>query len=234
MNEQLELGVRRQLDNSFANFYLSGDGVRSALVKDLQSELAAMREELLYLWGLAGSGRSHLLQAVCNQAHDSGQRSLYLPLSQLRDEAAPEVLADLDQLDVICLDDIDDVVNTEAWQLALFGLYNRCHQRGIRLVVSARVPPAQLSLSLADLRSRLSAMTVFQLPPYSDADKARILQFRAERLGMVLSDKTARFMLNRSSRELTYLIERLANLDRQTLRFQRRLTIPFIKEIFRW
>jgi DnaA family protein len=81
------------------------------------------------------------------------------------------------------------------------------------------------------LQSRLARLATFQVRTLSDEERIEALQLRAEHRGLDLPDDTARFLLSRSRRDMASLYELLDKLDEEALRAQRRLTIPFVKEV---
>ena len=83
-------------------------------------------------------------------------------------------------------------------------------------------------------QSRLSLALVFQLQQLSDEDKLRALQLRASRRGLNLPDDVGRFILTRGARSMSALFDLLDRLDQASLQAQRKLTIPFLKEILGW
>jgi DnaA family protein len=198
----------------------------------LESQAGRGGEQSLYLYGAAGSGRSHLLQAACH--HVAAGEALYLPLEQLAAMPAAEVLAGVENMSLVSLDNLQAVVADKAWEEALFHLINRAQASGCRLLFSADNPPRQLGVQLPDLQSRLSWGLVFQLSELSDQHKLEILQFRAKRRGMQLSDESARYILARAPRTLGDLMELLQQLDKASMVAQRSLSIPFIKSTLEW
>ena len=185
-------------------------------------------EPFVYLWGPRGSGKSHLLQAVCHRAHRAGTALSYLPLNELA-ALGPAILEDLDRLDLVCIDDIERAAGLPEWEHGLFHLYNGLRQRGGRLLVGAGCAPAALSLTLADLRSRLGWGLVLRMAALDDADKERLLVLSAARRGMELSPGAARYLVHRHPRDLPALLDTLERLDELSLAARRRLTIPFIR-----
>lgn len=149
------------------------------------------------------------------------------------------VLDNAEQLDVICLDDIQIVAGNEEWELAIFNLFNLIREQQslfgnghkTLLLISADCPPHQLQINLPDLRSRLTWGEVYQLNDLSDDQKRIILQRNAYQKGMELSDEVANFLLKRLDRDLQTLSTELDRLDRASLQAQRKLTVPFVKEI---
>jgi len=201
------------------------------LLSALHTQLTPSGEAIIYLYGAAGAGKSHLLQASC---HLSNVDTLYLPLSELRQYPPREVLQGVERLGRICIDDIHAVLGDASWELALFNLFNNARQQGCRLVVAGDAAPRVLSVQLADLRSRLTWGIVYQLTQPDDADKAVILQFRATRRGLTLSPGVASYIVNRAPRAMSQLLEVLDRLDKASLAQQRALSIPFVKAALGW
>jgi DnaA family protein len=180
-----------------------------------------------WLWGSGATGKTHLLQATCERA---GDLSVYVPLSKLAD-AGPEVLDGLASRELICIDYIDTVAGDPAWEQALFALCNEVFDAERSLVVSAAMSSRECPIELPDLQSRLARLATFQVHPLSDEERVLALQLRARHRGVDLPDDTARFLLNRSRRDMASLYDLLDTLDREALRAKRRLTIPFVKEV---
>jgi DnaA family protein len=181
------------------------------------------------LWGQSCSGKTHLLQALCQ----AESQALYLPLRQLRDYG-PEVLEGLAGHPLLVLDDLDAVVGQGAWEERLFQLCNTALNERGKLCCSSTIAPAALHFSLADLRSRLQLAVTFEVQPADDVTRAVLLQQLARRRGMELKSDVADYLLNRHQRDLPALLAVLDRLDRSSLAEQRRLTIPFIKEQLGW
>ena len=227
---QLPLSVGLRDEATLDNFhFLPAHGPLSPLlVKQQQPE----GEHSIYLHGPSGSGRSHLLQAACHQL-PAGD-ALYLPLEQLGEMPAADVLFGIEQLALVCLDNLDSVAGDDAWEQALFHLCNRARESGCSLLFSATEAPRNLQLQLADLQSRLSWGVVLQLPEPADEDKIQILRFRANRRGLQLSTEVAAYVLARAPRRLADLMRILDCLDRESLVHQRQLSIPFVKQCMGW
>lgn len=232
---QLPLPIHQVDDETFDNFYAENSLV---LLDSLRQNFVDVQQPFFYIWGGKSSGKSHLLKAVSNHYLLNQQTSSYIPLEKSQ-YFSPMVLDNAEQLDVICLDDLHVVAGDEAWELAIFNLFNQIReQQGLfgcghktLLMISADCPPHQLKINLPDLRSRLTWGEVYQLNDLSDEQKRIILQRNAYQKGMELSDEVANFLLKRLDRDLQTLSTELDRLDRASLQAQRKLTVPFVKEI---
>jgi DnaA family protein len=223
--QQLPLGVRLRAASTLEGFEVGEDG---ALVAAIEARASRGALPPLYLWAAPGCGRTHLLQAACARAADAGRRAGYLPLGEPWPD--PAMLAGLEALDLVCLDDLDGVLGRDAWERALFRLYNDLMERGGNLVLSAGGAPAAMTVRLQDLASRLAASVVFQVQDLSDEQQGQVLQARARSLGIDLPDDTLQYLQRRLPRDLSHLCEALDRLDAASLSLQRRLTVPFVRE----
>lgn len=231
MTEQLALGLGLDKSLSFENFYpLPGNRL---LLNQLQLQAAGEGEQWVYVNGGAESGRSHLLQASCQAAAHAGRQAAYLPLKELKDYSPRDLLAGVEQLDLLCLDDLDAVLGADAWEEALFHVYNRMSLSGSAMLVAAGAI-ATLPCCLPDLRSRLNSFSVYHLQGLKDEQKMQALRFRAESLGLCLNQDVVEYLYHRAPRNLGDLFACLDRLDRESLRQQRSLTKPFVKQIMKW
>lgn len=210
----------------FADFH----GTRNQVVRAALVAWAENRAHWsLGVWGEAGVGKSHLLQAAIRHAHQAGRAAMYVPLGEVIG-CGPGILDDLERIDALAIDDLDRVTGDDAWEIALFGLYNRCAAANCRWLFAAKNPPLSLPIRLPDLRSRLSAALIFQMSDPDDPEKEQILRALAHRRGMELSEAVANFLLRRLPRSMHDLSAALAQLDTVSLRAARPLTIPFVRE----
>ena len=187
-------------------------------------------EKQVYIWSPHSGGKSHLLQAACHQASKNQRTVCYLPVAEIIEQSV-QVLDELEQLDLVCLDDVDLMAQSPDWEEALFDLINRMRESGNSLLLAASSSPEALDIKLPDLRSRLAWGPVFQLQALSDAEKREALRIRAGQRGLELPDNVAEYLMRHYPRDLFGLFERLEVLDTAAMAMQRRLTIPFVKSV---
>lgn len=232
-----QLGLKVTLADSatFANFYCTDHPehpnhlAKLALQKLSRADAA---HALIYLWGAPGCGASHLLQACCQQADLDGQQSVYLPLYALRGADPAAVFERLEVCDLLCLDDIDAVSGRADWDFQLFHFLNRWRERSSgRLLIAAHCPLASLPCSLPDVTSRLGWGEAYRLQVLDEDERLAALVQRALARGLELQPEALQFMATRLSRDPRDWFAALDLLDQASLEQQRKLTIPFIKEV---
>ncbi len=227
MLDQLALSFQLRDDATFENFYVG----HHAQIIDTLGRMAVLEgEPFVYLSGSSGSGKTHLLQALSQARSKQGQPAIYIPMRQFQ-HFKPEALKGMEEVGLICMDDIDLIAGNTEWEEAIFHLFNAIRLKGHFLLVSACLRPKDLSLALPDLQSRLSSGLCYVLEPLDDDQKEQTLKLRALKRGLVLNKTVARFLLNHCPRDMTQLFSRLDILDKASLKAQKRLTIPFVKEV---
>ncbi|MCJ8322186.1 MAG: DnaA regulatory inactivator Hda [Colwellia sp.] len=229
---QLALSVQLPDDETFESYQST---TNLATVKQLQlfidNDLSTVTSSnSLYIFGVKGVGKSHLLHASSSYAEKLGKSSLCLSFSELQNLSV-EVLDGLEHIDLVCLDDIDVIAGNQQWQQAVFDLYNRLAEQNKLLIVTGNQTATQLGITLPDLVSRLGWGFTEQVKSLTDEEKVAALQYRAQQRGLLLPDDVVKFLLNRLSREMSSLIESLDVLDKASIQEQRKITIPFIKEV---
>lgn len=221
---QLALPLQLADHAVFESFHEHGNEILVATLLNLSLGKAGQG---CWLFGAPATGKTHLLQAVCDKA---GDRSVYLPLAMLG-AMGPGVLDGLADRDLVCIDDIERIAGDRAWEIALFNLFNELHENGGQLVIAGTAAPREVGFGLPDIESRMSRLPVFQLQPLDEEQRAAALQLRAGHRGLELPDETAGYLLKRSRRDMASLYELLDKLDLEALRAKRRLTVPFVREV---
>jgi len=182
-------------------------------------------ERFIYLWGLPGCGRSHLLKGAVAAAHGNGLSATYIACAP--DMQLPQ---DNGRMDCFALDDVEQLDPEQ--QIAVFHLYNTLREHQGALVAAGAAPPAQLRLR-PDLVTRLGWGLVYQVHALTDEDKARALVDHAVLRGFRLPPEVCEFLLTRSRRDMPSLIATLEALDRHSLETKRPITVPLARDLLR-
>jgi DnaA-homolog protein len=221
---QLPLSVRLHDRASFESFW---PGPNEVALKQLKALADQQRPGLVWLYGPEGSGKTHLLQALCGRG---GPAAAYVPLSQLESYGAAAV-SDWQGARWLCLDEVAAAIGRVEWERALFALYRDCEERGASLLMAARESPTQLPFVLPDLASRCAAGHRLGLQSLDEEQQCAALQLRAQLRGFDLPAETAHYLQRRLPRDMASLFALLDELDAAALAAQRRLTVPFIRGV---
>jgi len=201
-----------------------------------QRALAAVRQLLhepggnLFLSGPQGSGKSHLLNALCHAAREEGLAAFYIALKRLPQDAAAG-LEGLQVLDLVCVDDLDCVAGNPVWEEALFRCFNAVRAARGRLLVSSSQALSSLEFRLPDLASRMAwgVRQTLQFP--NDEGKLEILQQRAETLRIEVPIDVQNYLLKHGKRDMASLLGALEQLKDAAFTEKRKITVPLARQI---
>lgn len=219
MNQQILFSSADQSQQNFENFYPAEN---QNVIDAIKVFLAAESFGCFYLYGQSGSGKTHLLNSICSHEKQASYLDLADPDQEL------EALSSEQQLDCLVLDNFQMIGGAESTMLLI---YETLKQSPGKLFIASTMPPKALNLKLRDLESRLLAGQVFELKLLNDEDKAAALKHRAELRGFELSDEVLNYIINRYPRDFKTLFGLLDKFDDASLSSQRKLTVPFIKQL---
>ncbi len=215
--KQIPLAIGPEPARTFENF-LSGPNA-SAVAHLLALQAGAPP---VYLWGPAGSGKTHLLHAVVHRAQERGESTAWFsahsaPPWQVSEHCGWLVFDDAGAFD-------------EAQQHAAFSLFVDATGRGAVVLAAGDVPPVDLAVR-EDLRTRLGWGHVFALEPLAEPEVRAALRRAADRRGTFLSDEVMDYLLTRFARDLKHLMAQLDRLDEFSLSTKRAITVPLLRQM---
>lgn len=226
---QAEFAAMRQIPLPLAATATAGfddflPGRNAAALAHLRALAAASAAPTpLYLWGPAGSGKTHLLRALAAARADGGRGAP--PAWFDADAPLPWDAGSAPALVVV--DGVDGL--DAARQHAAFALYVEAAGAGWPLVCAGRLPPVDLPLR-DDLRTRLGGGLVFALQALTDAELGAALRAQARGRGLDLADEVVDFLLTRHARDMKHLMTLLERLDDQAWIDKRaRITLPLLR-----
>jgi DnaA family protein len=224
---QVPLQFEFQGNQTFDSFFA---GNNAEIISQLKAMAGENGEQQIFIWGEPGSGKSHLLQACCHLAKTAGKDPFYLAFPEYN--LPPTSLLDgLENLDLVCFDDLQHIAENVAWQHELFNFYNRQRQNNHQLLIAADCPPKYLPFTLADLKTRMGWGLNLKIQSLQDDQLIDALRHKAHFLGFDIPPPVGKFLLTHYVRDLPALWLLLEKIDRATLVAQRKLSIPFLKKI---
>jgi len=242
--QQIPLKLSVNKDYRFEGFWT---GPNAHLVQEVQHQInLTSSSQWIFLQGVKGFGKSHLLQACCQLGLESGLNVSYLAFSELCSfwlenkasnnlEGNDQWLEAFAESDWLFIDDLDfKLAPTESDRKvideSLFMLVNHCLlTQNTRLMFTSSIAVDQLDFRLEDLRSRLRLVQIINLKSFDDEEMLDWLRFKAAYFGFDLDGDAAVFLLRRWPRDLNALTQALNKINEFSLAEQRRVTIPAIK-----
>ncbi|HEX5487523.1 MAG TPA: DnaA regulatory inactivator Hda [Rhodanobacteraceae bacterium] len=227
MTRQFPLDLRWPSHQRLDAFF---PGNNEAALREIEALAIDPGRAWVFLHGIAGTGKSHLLIGACRAAIESGRSARYLSLAQVPEPRA-DAIAGIDAAGLVAIDDLHVVAGDHDAERALFDLFNRVKDTSAQMLFAGAGPPSELGIGLADLVSRLASCTQRALHPLDDTGRRGMLRLLAGRMGLRLDDEVLDWWFARQPRDPVSLVALLRRIDRAALAAQRRVTIPFLREL---
>ena len=214
--------------STFDNFVVC-DGNAGALQFSRRIADPDDADNLLYIHGPAGSGKTHLLKAV---GRVIGQNSgVPIPYLTFRDPAAAEGLCRcFAQAEALIVDDLHLMPDDGDLRAALWQLFNDFHSSGRKIVMAGLYAPRELPYLDDHLVSRLLWGLVARVDVSDDHSRQMILKKIAGDRQVRIPDDVVDFILMTTSREVGDLISAFDAVYRLSMVLKRRITLPLARE----
>lgn len=214
--KQIPLPITLEPHATFNSYYCA-DAYSASLIKHLEN---IHTQQPIILSGPSGVGKTHLLQAACQQQ----QQWLYLDATQ-RETAEPTLLENLDN-QLVCIDNVDHLLRNNAWEKALFKLILN-HQNRLLFSSSASL----LNAKRADLSSRFQEMLTLKLPVLDEKEQCQALLHRAQTKGLKLNTTLIHWMQKNLERDNHFLFRLIEKLEKETLSIHKKPSLALIKSL---
>ena len=211
---QLHLPLSLEPNATFDNYYCHSSYMRTVL-----DQLIHTRQSIL-LSGLSGSGKTHLLQAIC---HHHKTPWIYIDCNDYQKTN----LSILDNMEnqLICLDNINAIASVKKWEECLFKLMISDQ----RLILSSQ---PQVHFSRNDLQSRIKALDTYDLTSLDEEGQHQALVQRAQNKGLPLPETVIHWMQRHLPRNNTFLFNFIDQIETESLRQQKKGSIQLAKHIW--
>ena len=119
----------------------------------------------LFLYGGAGLGKTHLMQAIAHHiiTHNPEMKVLYVSsetftnevIDAIRNNKSEELRAKYRNLDVLLIDDIQFVIGKDSTQTEFFNTFNDLYNSNKQIIISSDKPPKEIETLEERMRTRL-------------------------------------------------------------------------------
>jgi len=225
---QLALQIQINERASLNNFFVSKNNNKTIQVlKNIlfSSDSGAQ----IFIDDLGSNGKSYLLQAICNDFSNSNNSSIYIPMKEAIN-LDTSILEGVSELNLICIDDVDQINKTREWEIALFNLINECYEKECLLLFSGSINKLE---AIPDLVSRIKKMEILRLEAIDDDELLEATQAISKNLNIEISDKNLNYLINNSRRDIKTIFRTLSQLEKESLERKKSIGLNLIKEVIR-
>ncbi len=222
--KQLTFPWNKNTKVTFNNFYIDPKNIN--LVMDLKD--VTINDDF-FIYGVSNSGKTYLQQSLCNFFQQLDKSSIYIPLNEAI-KYGVNILDSIENIDLICIDNLELIEKNLEWQIAIFNLINNTVLSNSKLFFTVSKDNGSLNFSMPDLDSRIKKMQSYELFEVQENNISAALQHIAKSRLINLGEAETRYLLKYSTRSISYLTKILDKLDNTSMELKRKITIPLIKE----
>jgi chromosomal replication initiator protein len=212
---------------TFENF-IACDGNAGALQFSHRIAAPDDSENLLYLYGPPGSGKTHLLKAM-GQVMGRNLPDPFPYLSCREAFSADELRSRFFTAETLLVDDLHLMPDEADLRAALWQIFNEFHSSGRKIAMAGLYPPRELPFLDDHLISRLLWGLVARVDVSDDHSRQMILRKIAADRQVRIPDDVVDYILMTTSREVGDLIDAFETLYRFSMASKRKISLPLAR-----
>lgn len=236
MFAQLPLKIGLREEARFDTFVAEKESIAVAIA-GIESMLLSTNSCCILLAGEKMSGKTHILQSSCrffseNNQKNTGSSTVYLPLADKSLPFVPLILNGLENVNLICIDDVDEIVGDKDWEVSLANLIVKSQTQGQKLMLSSRMKINDWQLITKELsRAMVSVSTINFSRLKASSELIEALKKRSEHFGFDFRLEIGNYLIKQFSNDLSELIAALQIIENASIIQKRKITLPFVKQI---
>jgi chromosomal replication initiator protein len=167
----------------------------------------------LYLYGGAGLGKTHLIQAIGHTAVANNMKVLYVSAEQytndlmtaIREHQTRELHLKYRSVDMLLVDDVQFFDGKQKTGENFFHTFDELHNAGKQIVITSDRLPKAMPLLPERLQSRFEWGLVTEIQPPDYETRLAILQGKTKQDGTMLSDDVLEFLAGQIQQNIRVL-----------------------------
>ena len=176
----------------------------------------------LFIYGDSGLGKTHLINAVCEEikgSHPSftiiyvkGEEFTNELIAAIRSGTTQQFHEKYRQADVLAVDDVQFIAGKESTQEEFFHTFNELYQGGKQIILTSDRPPKEIKTLEDRLRTRFEWGLLADIQPPDYETRIAIILRKAELIHIQIPDDVAEYIANRiknNIRQLEGVVNRL-------------------------
>lgn len=217
---QLTLGLKLNPRKNLLSFVT---GPNKHIIEKLQQHLIAPSPFLLLLQAPAGFGKTHLLQAACQDLVYRGSQAAYIDLREVQDFA---IIRGLDRLTMICIDHLEALSSIPGSYPSLVQFLQESSARGCKVLLAS-------NLNWPTLKNDCPSLEALRLAALTDEELTEILKIKSRERGLSLPPEVVEFILKKSSYSTGNLVKMLDHIEERLSEQARRPTVKAVKDLIK-
>jgi len=192
----------------------------------------------LFIYSEPGLGKTHLVQAIGNEACENGLDVAYASGEQftnefvnaLREKTTDQFRRKFRSVDLLIIEDIQFIIGKQQTQMSLFHTFDELHNANRQLVITSNRPPGAMSSLENGLCSRLECGLVAKVRRPDPKTRLSILRAKAEQQKVLIDNAIFEFVAERCKTNVRELEGYLNRVIAYTKLARKKLSLDLAKE----
>ena len=176
----------------------------------------------LFIYGGSGLGKTHLINAVCEEIKKNnpgftilsvkGEEFTNELITAIRNGTTQRFHAKYRQADVLAVDDVQFIAGKESTQEEFFHTFNELYQSSKQIILTSDRPPKEIKTLEDRLRTRFEWGLLADIQPPDYETRIAIIHRKAELIHIHIPDDVAEYIANKlknNIRQLEGVVNRL-------------------------
>ena len=195
----------------------------------------------LFLYGGAGLGKTHLVQAIGNYQISKGRKVIYTTFEQfmnkftshLRSQTMDRFRDHFRECDVLIIDDIQFLSGKEQTQEEFFHTFNELHQAKKQIIITSDRQPSKIGRLVDRLKSRFEWGLMADIQPPELETKIAIIQKKCEIDGINLNKEIINYIASNMGNNIREIEGSIIKLNAYGIMMNQALTLDFAQNVIK-
>ncbi len=195
----------------------------------------------LFIYGFSGLGKTHLLQAIGNQALHFGYSVIFTTSEQfmndfifnIRNQTMDRFRKKYRECDFLLIDDIQFLNRKEQTQEEFFHTFNELHSLNKQIVLTSDKPPKKIAGFEDRLKSRFEWGLIADVQPPGLETKISIIQKKCELDGIDLNEDIINYIASNMGDNIREIESAIISLNAHAKMLSQELTLDFAKHVMK-
>ena len=226
---------------TFDSFIVGSSNQMAYALCESVSKKPAVEYNPLFIYGMSGLGKTHLLHAIGNSAIKQNQKVIYTTSEQfmndftynLRNKTPDRFRQKYRECDYLLIDDIQFLSGKEQTQEEFFHTFNELHSQNKQIVLTSDKPPKKIAGFEDRLKSRFEwGMQVSVQPPGLET-KISIIQKKCELNGIKLDSEIINYIATNMGENIREIESAITAIYSYSTLMAQEITLEFVKNILK-
>lgn len=209
----------------FSNFIVGAHNRLAHAVAEAVATDLGTAYNPVFFYGPTGVGKTHLMQAIGNEAFKNGKKVVYVSIEQFLNELIDAIRTKSGDafrkkyraIDLLIIDDVQFMETYPKTQEELFHTFNALHQANKQIVLASDRPPREINNITDRLRSRFEGGMVADIQAPDFETRCAILKQLTEQAGVQFEHEIIEMIaknIESNVRELEGAVTKITSLRR--------------------